>query len=176
MNLENLHTSTLEKLFGAIDLRIIRQDEDVRIVQLNDENGISRTLGIVKFFNIENDLLVEVHEKILEGGLLGKTLFDSNINFDKKFIGTLQVKLPQWLKNDFDTEQDSSFAIISKISIYNDRLSNDKLLYSELIEIIPPELTDVFIDKTKQLENISLNVLSLFKSANLEVIKLDKES
>ncbi len=175
MNLENLHTSTLEKLFGSINLRIIRQDEDVRIVQLNDENGISRTLGIVKFFNVENDLLVEVHEKILEGGLLGKTLFDSNINFDKKFIGTLQVKLPQWLKNDFDTEQDSSFAIISKISIYNDRLSNDKLLYSELIEIIPPELTDIFIDKTKQLENISLNVLSLFKSANLEVIKLDKK-
>ena len=175
MNLENLHTSTLEKLFGSIDLRIIRQDEDVRIVQLNDENGISRTLGIVKFFNIDNDLLVEVHEKILEGGLLGKTLFDSNIDFDKKFIGTLQVKLPQWLKKDFDTEQDSSFAIISKISIYNDRLTNDKLLYSELIEIIPPELTDVFVDKTKQLNNISLNVLSLFKSANLEVIKLDKE-
>lgn len=175
MNLENLHTSTLEKLFGSINLRIIRQDKDVRIVQLNDENGISRTLGIVKFFNIENDLLVEVHKKILEGGLLGKTLFDSNIDFDKKFIGTLQVKLPQWLKNDFDTEQDSSFAIISKISIYNNRLSNDKLLYSELIEIIPPELTDVFIDKTKQLENISLNVLSLFESANLELIKLDKE-
>ena len=175
MNFENLHTSTLEKLFGYIDLKIIRQDEDVRIVQLNDEKGISRTLGIVKFFNIDNDLLVEVHEKILEGGLLGKTLFDSKIDFDKKFIGTLQVKLPQWLKKDFDTEQDSSFAIISKISIYNDRLTNDKLLYSELIEIIPPELTDVFVDKTKQLNNISLNVLSLFKSANLEVIKLDKE-
>jgi len=175
MNIENLHTSTLEKLFGSIDLRIIRQDEDVRIVQLNDENGISRTLGIVKFFNIENDLLVEAHEKILKGGLLGKTLFDSNIDFDKKLIGTLQVKLPQWLKNDFNTEQDSGFAIISKISINNDRLSNDKLLYSELIEIIPPELTDVFIDKTKQLEDISLNVLSLFKSTNLEIIKLDKE-
>ena len=40
MNIENLHTSTLEKLFGSIDLRIIRQDEDVRIVQLNDKKGI----------------------------------------------------------------------------------------------------------------------------------------
>lgn len=175
MNFENLHTSTLEKLFGYIDLKIIRQDEDVRIVQLNDEKGISRTLGIVKFFNIDNDLLVEVHEKILEGGLLGKTLFDYNIDFDKKLIGTLQVKLPKWLKKDFDTDQDSSFAIISKISICNDSLSNDKILYSELIEIIPPELTDVFVDKTKQLDNISLNVLSLFKSANLEVIKLDNK-
>ena len=77
MNLENLHTSTLEKLFGSIDLRIIRQDDDVRIVQLIDKNGISRTLGVVKFFNIDNDLLAEVHKRILDGGLLGKTLFDS---------------------------------------------------------------------------------------------------
>ena len=175
MNFENLHTSTLEKLFGSIDLRIIRQDDDVRIVQLNDKKGISRTLGVVKFFNVDNDLLVEVHKRILDGGLLGKTLFDSNVDFDKEFIGTLQVKLPKWLKEDFKTEQDSCFAIFSKISINTNIISKDKILYSELIEIIPPELTTMFVDKTKQLNNLSLNVLSLFKSANLEVIKLENE-
>ena len=173
MDYKNLHTVKLEKLFGAVMNTIVRQDEHIRIIHLKDKNGISRTLGIVRFMNVDSDVLVTAHEKILAGGLLGKTLFDSDIDFDKEFIGTVQVKLPQWLMEDFRTEQDLSLANFSKISIYIDRSSNNKFLYSELIEIIPPEVTEAFRDQIKPLDKISENLLSLFKAANIEVIKLE---
>lgn len=175
MEYKNLHTFTLEKIFGSIKNHIIQQDENIRIVHLKDSKGVSRTLGIVKFLNTDSDLLVDVHEKIRDGGLLGKTLFDSNIDFDKELVGTLQVKLPKWIMKDFNTEQDSSIAIFSRISIYTNRLSNDKFLYLELLEIIPPELKDVFIDKVKPLNTISENILSLFKVVDIEVIKLENK-
>ena len=69
----------------------------------------------------------------------------------------------------------SSLANFSKISIYPDRRSNDKFLYSELIEIIPPELTSVFGNKIKPLDKIGDNILSLFKAANIEVIKSENK-
>lgn len=176
MNYEDLHTSTLEKIFGSIDLNIIRQDENIRIIHLNDKSGISRTLGIVRFLNIRGQSLKEAHNKILEGGLLGKTLYNFDINFNKEFIGSLQIKLPNWLKKDFKTEEDKCFGFFSKISVQTSPLSNNKFLYSELIEIIPPELTNVFIDKIKPLKEIDENLLSLIREADLEVIKLENKS
>jgi hypothetical protein len=67
--------------------------------------GITRTLGIVRFFNV--NLLTVVHNKILSGPLLGKTLYDSNIDFDKEFIGSVKVNLPEGLRNDFKSEHDN---------------------------------------------------------------------
>ena len=42
------------------------------MIKLIDNAGITRTLGVVRFFNV--NLLAEVHTKILSGQLLGKTL------------------------------------------------------------------------------------------------------
>ncbi len=174
INYEDLHTSTLEKLFGSIDLHIVRQDEDIRIIQLNDKKGISRTLGIVRFLNINGQPLKEAHNKIIAGGLLGKTLYNSGINFNKEFIGSFQIKLPNWLQKDFKTEQDKGFGFFSRISVQTSSKPTNKFLYSELIEIIPIELADVFVDKIKPLKEIDENILSLVKMADLKVIKLEE--
>lgn len=174
MNYEDLHTSTLEKIFGAIDLRIISQEGDIRIIQLNDKKGITRTLGIVRFWNIKGQSLKEAHNKILAGGLLGKTLYDSGINFNKEFIGSLKIKLPNWLKEDFNTEHDQGFGFLSKISVQSSSVSNNKFLYSEIIEIIHPELMEVFVDKIKPLKSIDENLLYLINKANLELISENK--
>ncbi|HMC00284.1 MAG TPA: hypothetical protein VKN14_04505, partial [Flavobacteriaceae bacterium] len=89
MNYENLHTSALEKLFGTIKMRIVNQNPNIRIIKLNDSKNISRTLGIVKFFDVKGEDLINAHHKILAGGVLGKTLYNSNIDFDKEFIGSI---------------------------------------------------------------------------------------
>ena len=52
MNFEDLHTYTLEKQFGTIKNCIVKQDKNIRIVPLQDNLGISRTLGVVKFSNM----------------------------------------------------------------------------------------------------------------------------
>ena len=166
MKYEHLHTYTLEKLFGAIKLYVLRQDDHFRIIELVDENGISRTLGVVKFFNLESESLKEAHDKILSGSLLGKTLYDSNIDFNKEFIGSLEVKLPMWIKEDFKSEHGIGIAFYSKIFVLNDdRFS----LYSEVIELIPLELKDKFIDKIRPANQVDKTFLSLLDAAELEI-------
>jgi hypothetical protein len=175
MNYENLHTSALEKLFGPIGLRIISEDDKFRITELYDPEGISRTLGIVKFGNIESPALKPVHNKILKGGLLGKTLFESNIEFDKEFIGSCIIKLPDWLKDDFKTPSENGLGIFSRIFLYPGAGANDKILYAEVIEIIPSDLMPKFEDKNRPLMKIDKNLRSLLKVANLEAVKLENE-
>jgi len=170
MKYENLHTYTLEKLFGAIKLYVLRQDDHFRIIELVDENGISRTLGVVIFFNINTPSLQEAHNKILSGSLLGKTLYDSNIDFHKKYIGSLEVKIPMWIKEDFKSEHNIGIVFFSRISVLN----NDTFsLYSELIEVIPLELKDKFIDKINPLNKIDKTLSSLLNAAELEISNPD---
>jgi hypothetical protein len=164
---KSLHTWALEKLFGPIQSQIIRQDQNVRIIHLRDENGQSRTLGVVKFMNTDSLSVQDAHGKILAGGLLGKTLLDSKIDFDKEIIGTRRVKLPDWLMRDFKTEQSFSLAIFSKISLDSISTSKEQMLYAQLIEVVSPDLEDLFTKKTKPLSNIDQDLLSLMQAADL---------
>ena len=175
MNYDSLHTSTLEKLFGSIKLEIVKQDDTIRIIKLIDSEGISRTLGIVRFLNIQGNSLKKAHTKILAGALLGKTLYDSDIKFNKELVGTVYVKLPNWLKEDFKTENTNGFVFYSKISVDNNTNSNSNFLYSELIEIIPLELKDKFSDRIKSLRGIDENLHYLLDAAELEIIKVEND-
>jgi len=175
MRYENLHTYTLEKLFGTLDLRIIKQKGSIRIIELNDKDNISRTLGIVRFINVSGEFLKETHDKIRSGGLLGKTLYESDIEFNKEFMGSLQVKLPNWLKEDFKSKCDSGLAFYSKISVFDDFSMINEFVYSELIEIIPLELEDAFKNRISPFKKIEENVLSLLHSADMEVNKSENK-
>lgn len=168
MKYNNLHSFTLEALFGSIKNQIIKQNETIRIVHLMDEINISRTLGIVRFLNINEAFLKPVHQKIVSGEMLGKTLYEANIDFDKEFMGAIHVELPDWIKRDFNTSQNKSLAFFSKIVINSN--SGDNYIYSELIEVIPPEIIHAFSDKTKPILNINDNVNSLLKIGELKVI------
>lgn len=170
MNYRNLHTHTLEKLFGPISLHILKQDETIRIVELKDKNKICRTLAFVRFLNVNGKVLKRAYDKIINGGLLGKTLCDYKIDFDKEYIGSVQVKLPDWLKTDFNTNEDLSLGFISNIWVKDTSLETPKFLFSEIIEIIPPNLKNEFMHNVKPLQNSDLKILSLFKEVNINMI------
>ena len=129
MDTNTLHTSTLEKLYGPVECEIIRQDDKIRIVHLKDKKGVSRTVGVVKFFNTDHNPIKSVHQTIQEGGLLGKTLQKSKIDYKKEIIGAVPVRLPDWIKNDFITDEEHSMALISKIKVRDS--SGKPLLYTE---------------------------------------------
>ncbi|HKK11386.1 MAG TPA: hypothetical protein VJ945_01035, partial [Flavobacteriaceae bacterium] len=135
-----MHTHALEQLFGPISLNILKQDETIRIVELRDGKGMSRTLAIVKFLDIHGDALKKAHNKVINGGLLGKTLLDFKIDFDKEYMGSVEVKLPKWLKNDFNTDKDFTVGFMSNIWINDTSGKKSRFLFSEIVEIIPPEL------------------------------------
>jgi hypothetical protein len=134
-----LHTALLEKLFGPIQLKISKQENELRIVHLYDSKHISRTLGVVRFKNDTHPIINEAHSRILGGALLGKTLTALNIPYQKSTIFGQAVTLPAWLIRDFDTTQNTTMAIYSQISI-QDSSSNEAFVYADLFEIIPPDI------------------------------------
>lgn len=170
MNHKNLHTYALEQLFGPISLHILKQNESIRIVELKDKDELCRTFAIVRFLNIEGEILKEAHEKIVNGELLGKTLCDYNIDFDREFIGSVEVKLPEWLKDHFRTTKDSGFGFVSHIWVNDDSVEPKRFVFSEIIEIIPPELKKEFMHNIKPLKNVDLEFLDMFEKAKIEMI------
>lgn len=169
MNYKNLHTHTLEQLFGPISIQIKKQNESIRVVELKDGGGLCRTLAIVRFLNIYGKVLREAYDTILSGELLGKTLHDFNIDFDKEYKGSLQVKLPDWLKNDFKTDDDFGIAFLSHIWVKDEALKPPKFIFAEIIEIIPQELKHDFKYKINPLQKVNSKISDLFKEANIDL-------
>jgi len=165
MNTNSLHTSTLEKLYGPVECEIIRQDDNIRIVHLKDKKGASRTVAVVRFYNTDHKRIEAVHKSILEGGLLGKTLQKFKIDYKKENFGALPVKLPDWIKNDFLTDEDHSIALISNIQI--EISSGEQFLYTKIIEVLPPELSYGHVYDSLQKQDIDQDLLPLFESVDL---------
>ena len=167
---KNLHTHTLEKLFGPISIQIKKQNESIRIVELKDKNNICRTLAIVRFFDVHGETLKQAHDIILSGELLGKTLSRFKIDFDKKYSGSLQMTLPEWLRKDFKSTSDLGMAFFSNIWVKDESFKSGKFVFAEIIEIIPEEIKSSFKYKIKPIEKINSKVLDLFKEADIDVI------
>lgn len=171
MDYKELHTYSLEQLYGPIKGQIIKQDEKIRMIHLLDENGISRTLGVVRFLNFNNKEIKEAHGKIMSGDLIGKTLHEFHLDFEKELIGSFETKLPDWLKKDFEISLDDCIVFYSKIWINTNATNKGKFLYSELIEVVPPELSEKMINKIQPLSEIEDSLLYLCKASGLTIIK-----
>ena len=167
MDSKKLHTTSLEKLYGPISCDIIRQDNEIRIVHLRDKKDVSRTVGVVRFYNTDHKPIKTVHQAILAGGLLGKTLKQSKILYNKKNIGAVPVKLPDWIIDNFPTKEEHSVALISLI--YIDTSFNGPLLYTRIIEVLPPELSRGYEQNIIQKQDIDYDILPLFELADLKI-------
>lgn len=167
MNRKKLHTSSLEELYGPISCEIIRQDSKIRIVHLRDKMDVSRTVGVVRFYNTDHKSIKTVHKSILAGGLLGKTLQQSKIHYKKETIGKVPVKLPPWIINNFSTKEEHSVAVISMINI--DTPSDGPLLYTRIIEVLPPDLSSGYEHDIMPKPDVDDNILPLFELADLKI-------
>ncbi|MGI9546828.1 MAG: hypothetical protein ACR2MM_06315 [Flavobacteriaceae bacterium] len=167
MDRKKLHTSSLEELYGPISCDIIRQDNEIRIVHLRDKMDVSRTVGVVRFYNTDHKPIKLVHQRILAGGLLGKTLQQSEIKYNKETIGAVPVRLPRWIINNFCTKEEHSIAIISMINI--DTSYDGPLLYTRIIEVLPPDLSSEYELDIMRKQDVDHNILPLFEVADLKI-------
>lgn len=167
MNETNLHSSRLERLVGKISCELISQEGEIRKVHLLDSKGISKTLGIVKFYEVQGAELQNAHRRIVSGELLGKTLFDANIDFKKTYQGHVPVVLPEWLQNDFDTGESSSIALCSKIYINSHNGQEHNVLYANIIEVIPPTLLMDFLKVAPPLAHTEKDIEILFNASGI---------
>jgi len=173
MNVNKLHTDLLENLFGPIRLRILKQENELRIVHLYDLEEISRTLGIVRFRNYDTPTIKEAHHRIVGGELLGKTLMESNIPCQKAYVSTIKVQLPEWLKKEFKTILGTTSALYSHITLL-DQDSNTTFLYAELFEIIPPEILHLIPNTQNSQTIIDKEMKTLLGYADITAATIDK--
>ena len=172
MNRKNLHTNRLEQLFGPISLHILKQEAPIRIVELKDGNGLCRTLAIVRFLDVHGKVLKEAYKIILGGELLGKTLVDFEIDFEREYVGSIPVKLPNWLKKDFKSKENEGVAFVSNIWVNDETVLPSKFVFTEIIEIIPNELKKDFVYKENPSQKINSKTLELFKEASIDLINV----
>lgn len=168
---EQLHSNRLEKLVGAVRGDLIHQEERFRMVHLRDTAGISRTLGIVRFSEVESEPLRKAHDKIRSGSLLGETLMDEAIAFEKIPLGTFEVALPAWLQAEFATDLGSSLALYSKIYIVPPDSLQEQELYAEIIEVLQPQLRDAFVSYESPIRSWDQSLRDLCRIANISLMK-----
>ena len=149
----SLHSSQLESLVGAISCEIVDQTGNYRKVHLRDAGGISRTYAVVQFNEIMDESIREAHTKIINGGLLGKTLKQARLEYEKVCHGTFELSLPSWLRREFHTEEIIGLAIYSSIQLTHSSVSAGQKSYAQILEIVPPGLKQHFTGNAPKLNN-----------------------
>ncbi|TJY34833.1 hypothetical protein [Pontimicrobium aquaticum] len=162
---ENLHTQLLFNKYGKISIEILINDDVYRVSNLIDENGVSRTLAISKFYrkNIPESFS-KYDSNIMNGRLIGEELIKSGFQFKKTILSKSEVVLSENLKFRLKTESTKSYGQYSEIYI---GFKNREFLYVQLFEILHPELS---VENIKRNLKYDLVIKELIEKINLETI------
>lgn len=87
-----LHTDYLRDVFGPTSVRIIRQTESIRIVEIL-AGGEVRTTAVSEFNRQLSPAVRAVHQKILAGGSMGQTFVAHGFSVSKRRVGQTFVEL-----------------------------------------------------------------------------------
>lgn len=136
---QSLHSDFLTSHFGPVTLRILRQDLPCRMVHLNDPTGQCRTIAITKFAREIPGEITTVHERILDGAPLGKTIAESGIPFEKRRIGSFKVRLSEESNVVFGGSEREGIAVLSRIYVKDSESGGDSY-YAQVLEAMPKEV------------------------------------
>lgn len=152
---ENLHTERLEKFYktGAISANVLRHDNLLREVHLEDEGGVSRTYALTVFLKKQNwnEEIQQIDREIAAGGSIGKTFKSHGYTINKRIVGWTTVDLPDWLRNKFQTEENRAKAKI--YDFFVEREGSEPVLYGTITEIYPPEFESPIISDIEKEES-----------------------
>jgi hypothetical protein len=144
---KKLHTDVLEEKYGPVHSEVLRHDEKIREVHIEDAQGISRTYAITFFtFDRANKELVEIDEKIKNGGLIGKTFREHGYEIRKNVISVFLVPISPELREKMRTEESQAKARLSEF--YAKKEGSEPVIYGVVSEIYspdfrPPEINEV---------------------------------
>ena len=132
-----LHTDILEKKYGKISAKIIKQDSRIRISHLIDEKGISRTFAITLINpEIKNKEVLEINEEIKKGETIGKAFRKKGYEIKKNVIDVFLLKLNKNLKESFKTDKSEAKARISEF--YAKKNKEAPIVYGTVLEVYSP--------------------------------------
>lgn len=150
---ERLHTDVLEDKYGPITPIVLEHNARVRQVHLRDERGVSRTFAITLF--PESGIpapLSDIDHQIRAGGAIGKTFRDAGFEVRKNVLEVLIIKMPQHLKDAFQTDENFAKA---RTSEFLARSSDGGVFkYGTVIEIYHPDFRSATINDTDKSQEL----------------------
>jgi len=166
-----LNSERIEKKFGSYGIDIVQSDDQSRVSFLyslgtNDKNKKNyHTLAIVKFKEARQ--VSNIHEKILNGGSIGKSFKKEGWEIDKTNHQMMVISNPDKLLFKSWLKQINNENLALHFYELNVKSKNYYYLYAEILEIHHPEylgfndLTEVYnLDKETQNNEKLLSMLN----------------
>lgn len=136
--INKLHTDILEEKYWPIHALIHIHYDKVRIVDLCDEQNISRTRAITIFLkDLRNDEIKHIDETIKAWGAIGKTFREFGYEIRKNVISVYVIQLSEELKKVFHTKDNTAKIRLSEF--YAKSPTSDPIIYWIVAEIYSPD-------------------------------------
>ena len=146
---KKLHTDVLEQKYGPIHADVVKHDSEVREVNMLDKDNVSRTYALTFFvFDKNNTEVVEIDEKIKNGGLIGKTFREYGYEVRKNVIAVFVTDLPEDLREKMQTKE--SEAKIRLSEFYAKKADTEPLIYGIVSEIYSPDFRPAEVNEVDQ--------------------------
>lgn len=150
---DRLHTDILEEKYGSMNAEVLRHDDSVRESHLIDAKGISRTYALTFFpKDRKNEEIKTIDYEIRAGGLIGETFRKHGYAIRKNVVDVFVLELPEWLKTNFQTQEDYAKARMSEF--YAKKRDASPIIYGDVLEVYTPDFRSPIVN---QFDNNQIN-------------------
>lgn len=154
---DRLHTDVLEEKYGKIHSKILVHNENIRLAHLVDNKGISRTFAITLFLNDWTNDIKKINSEIKGGEPIGKAFRKHEYAIRKNVLEVYKIKIPNWLKEEFDTKDNYAKARLSEF--YAKKRESLPVVYGIVIEIYSPDFRKATINKVDMAQESALTII-----------------
>lgn len=135
---KKLHTDVLEEKYGPVHSEVLRHDDEVREVHIEDEKGISRTYALTFFtFDRANQEISAIDAEIRSGGLIGKVFREHGYEIRKNVIRVFLAELSEPLREKMATEEEKAKVRLSEF--YAKKEGAEPFIYGVVSEVYSPD-------------------------------------
>ncbi len=144
--IKKLHTDVLEEKYGPIHSEVLRHDSEVREIHMLDKNNISRTYALTFInFDRKNKTLLEIDQKIQNGGLIGQVFRDYGYEIRKNVVSVFTTKLSELLKQKMATKDEEAKVRLSEF--YAKKEGEAPIIYGTVSEIYSPDFRSAEVNE-----------------------------
>lgn len=151
---EKIHTDVLEEKYGPISAKTILHNDTLRKAHLIDSKGISRTFALTFLEELKNSEVKQINEEIKNGKPIGKCFREHEYAIRKNVLEVYKLKIPTWLKKDFQTKENYAKARLSEF--YAKKRGSEPIIYGIVVEIYSPDFRKAVINKIDKAQESAL--------------------
>ena len=147
---EKLHTDILEEKYGEIHAKVLKHNSKIRESLLVDSKNIARTYALTFFEDWKSKEVEQINEEIKNGEAIGKAFRKKGYTIRKNVLDVFIIKLPIWLKKDFNTKDNSAKARLSEF--YAKKKGENPIIYGIVTEVYTPDFRKPIINDVDKLQ------------------------